>query len=697
MSTRKTKRKQHVPSIPTATSHLLTSTKSLLQSLTAWSTQELSVSEVSSQFVQFGDAFKQLKRSYTAYGITIDDIPDIPGKVRDILEKSLVLTPSSSNLDTFLPMMGDAVAGMMSMLKEKQAEMTKLELSKSRESLKSNSSNNGNAMDKLAKNSGLMRRASKRYSAYQTNNIMGMNSPNAENSFNSANMPKTPEFQKQMQDIEEQEIEQQKEVIQKTLSPTILPVESIISENVDGGNLTKESIENTDISTLEHPLPQPPASLDESEAMHRGSQNIFLKYKNSVKKVTINLPISLANIQVLFTQKFSYSSGSSFPSVYIQDGPNTMTYELEDIKDVRAGCILSLHEPDLKSAIFQHFETQLDSVRNDMMKMEDKLIKKLDMLSLKSSNRNSVAPVTPQSADSSNVIFEQKMEQMREKHKKDQQSIQDLKFELNKLRQHEERSSKSLRVAVEEAMNTVADLNSISIKAQDVDSPYMKNCKEMASEGCEKLVIQLDDLQDMIEVLKTDITKRGVKPSQAQRQHITKGMKKIQCDLQQLKEFFTREKKNWNNLWSKTLNKIVEDQHFFKSQEEIVVFLDQDWQSANETFDLILECAQGLDKAGGVKSRLPIADPSISFDKASEALFAQVESLEPNHEERVEAIKKLERVREMEKEILMTNEFQEELGDFVEAKMLKSSGGFEEIEKRRKELDEKNLKNMFSV
>ncbi|GME93491.1 unnamed protein product [Ambrosiozyma monospora] len=186
------KKRSHAPTISSATAQLLTSTKALLKSLTAWASRTASVSDVSSRFVKVGDDFKALKKSYTNQGLDVSDVKDIPLMLRGVLEESLVLEPSQKTLDLFLPKVGQIVSELMRILKEKQAEAQKLEQKKEQPSRVPSSSNShstatGDAahntpppaalkdpIAKLQSNQSLARRGSKRFSAYQTSKILSM-------------------------------------------------------------------------------------------------------------------------------------------------------------------------------------------------------------------------------------------------------------------------------------------------------------------------------------------------------------------------------------------------------------------------------------------------------------------------------------------------------------------------------------------
>ena len=77
-------------------------------------------------------------------------------------------------------------------------------------------------------------------------------------------------------------------------------------------------------------------------------------------------------------------------------------------------------------------------------------------------------------------------------------------------------------------------------------------------------------------------------------------------------------------------------------------------------------------------------------------MLNDIVGLTPNHESRLEAIERAEKLREKERDMMKLTKFQEELGDFVEDKKLKNQG-IEEIEKQRQLRDIENLKSSFGV
>jgi len=71
--------------------------------------------------------------------------------------------------------------------------------------------------------------------------------------------------------------------------------------------------------------------------------SIFLQIGRQVKKVKVDLPVSLSSLRLLFMEKFEYDPGvENFPDVYLRDHATGVQFELEDTDDMREGSLLSL-------------------------------------------------------------------------------------------------------------------------------------------------------------------------------------------------------------------------------------------------------------------------------------------------------------------------------------------------------------------
>src|SRR5699024_10875695 len=117
--------------------------------------------------------------------------------------------------------------------------------------------------------------------------------------------------------------------------------------------------------------------------------------------------------------------------------------------------------------------------------------------------------------------------------------------------------------------------------------------------------------------------------------------------------------------------------------------LEDDLEKAAQTFALVEQAtkqqnqnAQNPTTAGpGVLrnvSRNVVVEPVLDPLKAKDGVLGEVRALQPNHENRLEAIERAEKTRQKELEARRVGEFQRELGNFVGEGKLKKSGGVEE-------------------
>lgn len=87
----------------------------------------------------------------------------------------------------------------------------------------------------------------------------------------------------------------------------------------------------------------PKATGDTASASFATSITAFLQLGRQVKKTRIDLPADMSTLKLLFMERFEYDPGmEDFPNVYIRDNKTGVQYELEDVKDLREGCVLTL-------------------------------------------------------------------------------------------------------------------------------------------------------------------------------------------------------------------------------------------------------------------------------------------------------------------------------------------------------------------
>ncbi|KAI5295302.1 Bud site selection protein 6, partial [Ascosphaera atra] len=78
-----------------------------------------------------------------------------------------------------------------------------------------------------------------------------------------------------------------------------------------------------------------------------------------------------------------------------------------------------------------------------------------------------------------------------------------------------------------------------------------------------------------------------------------------------------------------------------------------------------------------------------------DSVLGEVKALQPNHQNRLDAIERAEKARQRELESRRVGKFQKELGNFVQEGKLKKSGGVEEAERMREAKDEQARRDVW--
>lgn len=133
--------------------------------------------------------------------------------------------------------------------------------------------------------------------------------------------------------------------------------------------------------------------------------------------------------------------------------------------------------------------------------------------------------------------------------------------------------------------------------------------------------------------------------------------------------------------------------------EDLLVDLRDDLEKASETFTLVEQATKEQMKDNGTGAS---AGNARQFSKglnnlgnssdptaAKEGVLGEVRALQPNHEDRLEAIERAEKLRQKDLESRAGNPIFREMVTVVTEGKLKKSGGFEEVERARKAKDDR--------
>lgn len=672
-------KRRSLNTIESSVTRLLVSTKHLLESLTQWARKEADDKFVSDAYVKLGNDFRAAIRAFSNNGIDISDIGNVPQALRIILEAALSEAPSQENLDRFLPSIRNIIVTLLQTLKTKQAKAKAISQEKStKEELPTenqrpsslgvegqqqqqqkqqqqqqrtgdndSSVERSDALSQLQKGDVLQRRASKRFSAYQYAKLTNFNNP-------TTSVPK-------IKPMESPEVRHSK--IMETEEPNVTPNKGVESVQEDG---------NTE-------------------------EYVLLRINAKTKKAKVSLPVTFASLRLLFVEKFAYSPGAgNFPDIYIQDPRSGVLYELEEhlLPDVKSGTLLCLNETDDQNKSINELNLRLDDLTKKIDTMGSTIIAQV-----KDSVASVEIPVPTVAASASAVTA--KSGNANEANKIGRKDITNLERDFRAIKQLHNSSSENFKETISNITEQLRKFQEIGLEvSQNSNRAYMESCNSKLSDDSDLLITKVDDLQDIMEEMRKDVAQRGVRVSDKQLKHILKDINLAKKSLHDMTLYISKERPVWKKIWEAELDKVCEEQQFLNLQDDLIQDLQDDIKKIEETYNLIEQCSieqikGASSKRNKIVANLYIPEPGESLHDLKDAVLNDIVGLTPNHESRLEAIERAEKLREKERDMMKLTKFQEELGDFVEDKKLKKSGGIEEIEKQRQLRDIENLKSSF--
>lgn len=661
-NSRRSSRRLSSSTIESSVTRLLVSTKHLLESLTQWSRKEADDKYVSDAYVKLGNDFRAASRAFTNAGVDFSDIGDVPQALRIILEAALSESPSPENLDRFLPNIRNIIVTLLQNLKSKQIKARSIAIEKPRLQEKSEGtsrtskllsaesitrhlnsrietpstslqSDSSDALSQLQSGNFLQRRASKRFSAYQYAKLTSMSPASI---------------------------------------PTALPVMETTESTTE-----KEAIEE---KHADKPSPPPLKT--------KNTTTIFLRLKDSTKKAQIHGSVTFASLRLLFVEKFAYSPGlDSFPSIYITDPSTSVAYELEEqsLGDIEEGSTLTLKLPLESDLSHQELLKAIDALRQVQELQYAELAAQIANLALQPKKINEATKeVTIQPT---NVLG--------------LEEVTSLKQQFTSLRLMQAQYKRDVEADISSVVAKVKAFQEGGLNvSKSSNRAYMEGCHSKLSEESDILLTKVDDLQDLMEAMRKDVAQRGVRIGEKQLKNTNREIQAARNSLKEMSEYITRERVVWKRIWESELDKVCEEQQFFNLQGDLTVDLEHDLKKIEKTFDLIEQCSLEQSKQNAQRRNkffVPLVEPGKSLDKMKDAILTSVVALNPDHDRRLDAITRAEKLRDRERELMRKDQFQEELEDFVGDKKFKNAVGIDEVERLRRERDSENLKSSLSV
>ena len=458
---------------------------------------------------------------------------------------------------------------------------------------------------------------------------------------------------------------------------------------------------------------------------------MFLQYKSKIKKFVLaggSNDLSIARLQLAFIERFQWNphnNGNDLPEIYVQDPVSGVRHELEDLRDVKDRCVLVLNVEPLDE-VKKHIDEGLSGIRRlvegvrtavdgqqlSLQRVSDRqqdTSREVARLSLKP-DAHAAGPVSASKSTAASVPSHKISARPADHADK----VHSLRQELAVIRQ----TFTSLVSDINSSMANVQE-KAVLVKTMAVEGvmpnldastgrSYVNAGKKALGEESERIVNQVDDLQDIVEDLRKDVVTRGVRPLPRQLENVSKSISNAAAELKKMQEYLRREKPLWTKIWEKELEVVCNDRDLLTMQEELAADLEDDLEKATQTFALVeqatkqqnLQASQGTGTAlrstsRGLAAIANNAEQDIDPKKARDGVLGEVRGLRPNHETRLEAIERAEKARQRQLEGRKEGEFSKEVAAFVEEGRLKKSGGVEETERQRKARDERNMREAW--
>jgi hypothetical protein len=453
---------------------------------------------------------------------------------------------------------------------------------------------------------------------------------------------------------------------------------------------------------------------------------LFLQFKSKIKKFVLEdgyNDLSIARLQLAFIDKFAWnthSNGLDLPEIYIQDTVSGVRYELEDLNDIKNNSVLVLNFEPLDE-VKRHIDDGIGGLRRVVegiktaVENQESAIHRIGDRQHETQKELANIATTPlatrgpmQSANGI-VLSSSKFGSS------ELGEIESLRRNLAVMRQ----SYSSLVSDVEASMAAVrTKAKSVKSAAITAGLPtlsgesgraYIKAglfgtlAKEQSS-----ILERVDDVQDSIEDLRKDVVLRGVRPLPRQLEQVAKDLSNSTADLKKLEAYVAKEMPLWSKIWKQELQQVCDDREAIGETEALIADMKLDLEESEKTFRLVEEaCKQqnamgaagtitpGNAMAGSIRAgssgsaRVPALVVNSDPLQGKDGLLVEVQGLHVDHESRLEAIERAERVRQKELESRSEGTFKKELGSFVGEGKLKKSGGVEEAERLRKVKDDR--------
>ncbi|KAK8845370.1 hypothetical protein IAR55_006083 [Kwoniella newhampshirensis] len=503
------------------------------------------------------------------------------------------------------------------------------------------------------------------------------------------------------------------------------------SDRSDGSVRVVRTPEPGETSTLPmsvHATPRPRSSVSGPAAV-----SVFLQIGRQVKKAKLELPVTFSNLRLLFMERFEYDPGmEDFPDVYLRDNRTGVQFELEDMDDLKDGCVLSLNIEPLDQ-VKQHFDTTFATLMQEIKEMKKTMDASKRISMTPSPSLLTVSPSAPQMSRRNTYIKPPSetaisptpaprslspthngplgpVDPERVKELQGQyDEVQSLRRDLAVMRQiHVDFLSDTKESFTKLRMQNAAMREVVKTKMGG-SRALLDNSKAKLEARCQDTIQAVEEISDTIDTAREDAYRRFVTPSKSQMANIKSNLEKARRLVDEFSSDVQLADPTWRATWQTELHRVMEEQKLLNYQLKLCSDLKNDIKDAEEMLGNVQDfvnqrAAGGIGRTPGSAKAFGLKSPSAGVGEDSmnggegeggiPHLLMEIRTKETDPNQRLKAIEAQQRAREREK-ANKVDDFEDELQKFVGGRKLKKTGGTEEAERMRLRRQEQTLRRMM--
>ncbi|GJJ71058.1 hypothetical protein EMPS_03408 [Entomortierella parvispora] len=467
---------------------------------------------------------------------------------------------------------------------------------------------------------------------------------------------------------------------------------------------------------------------------------LFLQVGKSVKKTRFEGELTHSGLRMVFMEKFQYNPGQEdFPTIYVKDPQTNIHYELESLADVKQNAFLSLNVDDLEN-IQRKMDQGFAALTKELseIKKAQELVESNRQKAAAAAAAVAVANSPPERKVSSmegapalrsvvgKVIAQARASSLSETAATTASTTETTEPTASPSSSSEKIAAADLKPQYEEVLSLRRDMGVVRQLYTEMQTEtktmlgtlagYTSQIRKQASEGpvssrtfiesgkvkldqkSEGLTNRIEDLQDVVEDMKMNVTQRRGRPSDHSIAFADKQCEELGREIEELSNFIQTLRPSWKKTWEVELQTIVKEQMFLKEQEGLLEDLKEDRASLLQTLANLKKLLElQVKNSGGLASREFMFQPADEGDLEGlkSSVLEEVKMIEPDSDKRLKAMAQMEKLRHIELSNRI-DEFEEELTTFVGASKLRKTGGALEVERQRQQRDSEHLKAMFA-